>query len=98
MDIEFTETNEGTGHDAGPDDSILRGDSGGTVPHLPRHRVGCPTAQAVSQDRLLELLLEKGRHISTTVVPPGYVITDDGRDPDVHQVTERSAWDKKHVH
>ena len=50
----------------------------------------------MNQGRLLELLVEKkGRHIQSTVIPEGYMITDDGRDPDITQVTERTAWDKR---
>lgn len=51
----------------------------------------------MNKDRLLELLLEKGRHVISTFVPPGYTIVDDGRDPDITQVTERSAWDNQQM-
>lgn len=91
--------NEGTNTDAGrdtiPTDSILRDNTVAPVVAVSGHRAGCPTAQAVSQDRLLELLLEKGRHIVSTYVPPGYTITDDKRDPDITQVAERTQWDNR---
>lgn len=45
--------------------------------------------------RLYELLREKGRLIGSTVVPTGYVITDDGRDPDIHEITVKTEWDRK---
>ena len=90
-------TNTSTGRDTGPVDSILPGNDQYPVPRLFGDRMGCPTAQAVSQDRLLELLLEKGRRIVSTVVPPGYAIVDDGRDPDITQVAERTRWDNQQM-
>jgi hypothetical protein len=89
------ETNKDTGRDTVPIDRLLRGDDQYIVPPVHRHRMGCPTAQAVNKDRLLELLLEKGRHIVSTVVPPGYSVIDDGRDPDITQVVERTKWDSQ---
>lgn len=49
----------------------------------------------MNQDRLRDMLREKGRLIVSTVVPDGYSITDDGRDADIHQVMEFTAWDKR---
>lgn len=88
-------TNTSTGRDTGPVDSILPGNDQHSVPRLSGDRVCCTTAKAVNQDRLLELLLEKGRHIVSTVVPPGYSVIDDGRDPDITQVVERTKWDNQ---
>lgn len=49
----------------------------------------------VSATHLHEALRARGVLISHTVVPPGYDITDDHRDPLVHQVVAASERDQE---